>query len=71
MIITTSSINGLDGALVAYGTSKGLCVSQRLYAATQTLSIAGVAGMTLPLAKELADFGIRVMSIAPGPFGKG
>jgi NAD(P)-dependent dehydrogenase (short-subunit alcohol dehydrogenase family) len=30
----------------------------------------GVAGLTLPLAKELAPHGIRVMSIAPGPFGK-
>ncbi|KAI8343996.1 3-hydroxyacyl-CoA dehydrogenase type-2 [Chlamydoabsidia padenii] len=28
----------------------------------------GVAGMTLPLAKELAPHGVRVMSIAPGPF---
>ncbi|KAI8077817.1 short-chain dehydrogenase/reductase SDR [Halteromyces radiatus] len=28
----------------------------------------GVAGLTLPLAKELAPHGIRVMSIAPGPF---
>ncbi|KAI9489475.1 3-hydroxyacyl-CoA dehydrogenase [Zychaea mexicana] len=51
VIITTSSMLGLDGTLVGYGTSK-----------------AGVAGMTLPLAKELSEFGIRVMSIAPGPF---
>ncbi|CDS04877.1 hypothetical protein LRAMOSA07407 [Lichtheimia ramosa] len=51
VIITTSSILGLDGSLLAYGTSK-----------------AGVAGMTLPMARELADFGVRVMSIAPGPF---
>jgi 3-hydroxyacyl-CoA dehydrogenase/3-hydroxy-2-methylbutyryl-CoA dehydrogenase len=53
IIITVSSILGLDGVLVGYGTSK-----------------AGVAGLTLPLAKELSPFGIRVMSIAPGPFGK-
>ncbi|KAI7863445.1 hypothetical protein BDF14DRAFT_1959177 [Spinellus fusiger] len=51
ILITVSSVLGLDGALVGYGTSK-----------------AGVAGLTLPLAKELAGFGIRVMSIAPGPF---
>ncbi|KAI9254571.1 short-chain dehydrogenase/reductase SDR [Phascolomyces articulosus] len=51
IIITTSSMLGLDGTLVGYGTSK-----------------AGIAGMTLPLARELASFGIRVMSIAPGPF---
>lgn len=53
VIITVSSILGLDGTLVGYGTSK-----------------AGIAGLTLPLAKELAPQGIRVMSIAPGPFGK-
>ncbi|MGH8240709.1 MAG: SDR family oxidoreductase, partial [Steroidobacteraceae bacterium] len=29
---------------------------------------AGVMGMTLPIARELAMFGIRVMSIAPGIF---
>lgn len=53
IIITVSSILGLDGLLVGYGTSK-----------------AGIIGLTLPLAKELSPFGIRVMSIAPGPFGK-
>ncbi|CEG80445.1 hypothetical protein RMATCC62417_14783 [Rhizopus microsporus] len=31
-------------------------------------SKAAIAGLTLPLARELAPFGIRVMSIAPGPF---
>ncbi|KAI9028328.1 3-hydroxyacyl-CoA dehydrogenase [Phycomyces nitens] len=51
VIITVSSICGLDGILVAYGTSK-----------------AAIAGLTLPLARELAEYGIRVMSIAPGPF---
>ncbi|KAF7725979.1 Short-chain dehydrogenase reductase SDR [Apophysomyces ossiformis] len=51
VIITVSSMLGLDGTLVGYATSK-----------------AGVAGLTLPLARELAEFGIRVMSISPGPF---
>ncbi|HAG77084.1 MAG TPA: 3-hydroxyacyl-CoA dehydrogenase, partial [Thauera sp.] len=31
-------------------------------------SKAGVVGMTLPIARELARYGIRVMSIAPGIF---
>lgn len=53
IIITVSSILGLDGLLVGYGTSK-----------------AGIVGLTLPLAKELSPFGIRVMSVAPGPFGE-
>ncbi|CEP15050.1 hypothetical protein [Parasitella parasitica] len=51
IIITVSSILGLDGLIVGYGTSK-----------------AGISGLTLPLAKELAPFGIRVMSVAPGVF---
>ncbi|KAL0097858.1 hypothetical protein J3Q64DRAFT_1631945, partial [Phycomyces blakesleeanus] len=53
VIITVSSICGLDGIIVAYGTSK-----------------AAIAGLTLPLARELADHGIRVMNIAPGPFSE-
>lgn len=32
--------------------------------------VAAIAGLTLPLAKELSPFGIRVMSVAPGVFGK-
>jgi 3-hydroxyacyl-CoA dehydrogenase / 3-hydroxy-2-methylbutyryl-CoA dehydrogenase len=31
-------------------------------------SVAGVAGVILPMARELAPFGIRVMGIAPGGF---
>ncbi|EIE77905.1 hypothetical protein RO3G_02609 [Rhizopus delemar RA 99-880] len=53
IIIILSSIVGLDGVIVGYGTSK-----------------AALAGLTLPLANELSPFGVRVMSIAPGPFGK-
>ena len=39
-------------------------IGQAAYAATK----AGVAGMTLPIARELAQFGIRVCSLAPGIF---
>jgi len=31
-------------------------------------SLAGVAGLILPMARELAPFGVRVMGIAPGGF---
>jgi NAD(P)-dependent dehydrogenase (short-subunit alcohol dehydrogenase family) len=31
-------------------------------------SKAGVIGMTLPMARELGEYGIRVMTVAPGPF---
>jgi NAD(P)-dependent dehydrogenase (short-subunit alcohol dehydrogenase family) len=39
-------------------------IGQPAYAASK----AGVVGMTLPIARELAAFGIRVMTIAPGIF---
>jgi len=53
VIIMTSSITAFDGV------DGGVA-----YAAAK----AGVAGMTLPLARELAPLGVRVMSIAPGVF---
>jgi len=53
VIVTTSSITAFDGV------DGGVA-----YAAAK----AGVAGMTLPLARELAPHGIRVVSIAPGTF---
>lgn len=53
IIVNTSSVAGLDGL------TKTLAYSA---------SKAAVAGMTLPLARELGKFGIRVMGIAPGPF---
>jgi NAD(P)-dependent dehydrogenase (short-subunit alcohol dehydrogenase family) len=53
VIVTTSSITAWDGV------DGGVA-----YAAAK----AGVAGMTLPLARDLAPWGIRVVSIAPGTF---
>jgi len=54
VIVHTSSVAAFEGQ-----------IGQAAYAATK----AGVAGMTLPIARELAMFGIRVCSIAPGIFG--
>jgi NAD(P)-dependent dehydrogenase (short-subunit alcohol dehydrogenase family) len=53
VIINTASIAAFDGQ-----------IGQPAYAASK----AGVVGMTLPIARELASFGIRVMTIAPGLF---
>ncbi len=53
VIVNTASIAAFDGQ-----------IGQAAYAASK----AGVAGMTLPLARELARSGIRVMTIAPGVF---
>lgn len=53
VIVMTASVASFDGQ-----------IGQAAYAASK----AGVAGMTLPLAREYARFGIRVVSIAPGIF---
>lgn len=53
VIINTASIAAFDG-------QKG----QTAYAASK----GGVAGMCLPMARDLASHGIRVMTIAPGIF---
>merc|ERR1712157_586254 len=51
VIINVSSIAGIEG-------QKG----QLAYSASK----GGVVGMTLPMARDLARYGIRVMTIAPG-----
>ncbi|MDX1605604.1 MAG: SDR family NAD(P)-dependent oxidoreductase, partial [Candidatus Competibacterales bacterium] len=53
VIVNTASIAAFEGQ-----------VGQAAYSASK----GGVVGMTLPLARELARHGIRVMAIAPGIF---
>lgn len=53
VIVNTASIAAFDGQ-----------IGQAAYAASK----AGVAGLTLPAARELARHGIRVVTIAPGIF---
>ncbi|MBX9635484.1 MAG: SDR family NAD(P)-dependent oxidoreductase [Magnetospirillum sp.] len=53
IIINTASIAAFDGQ-----------IGQAAYAASK----GGIVGMTLPIARELARSGIRVMTIAPGIF---
>ncbi|MFS8038583.1 3-hydroxyacyl-CoA dehydrogenase [Xanthobacter sp. AM11] len=53
VIINTASIAAFDGQ-----------IGQAAYAASK----GGVAALTLPVARELARFGIRVVTIAPGIF---
>lgn len=53
VIVNTASVAAYDG-------QKG----QPAYAASK----AGVAGLTLPMARDLASYGIRVNTIAPGLF---
>ncbi len=53
VIINTASVAAFDGQ-----------IGQAAYSASK----GGVVGMTLPIAREMAKFGIRVVTIAPGLF---
>jgi NAD(P)-dependent dehydrogenase (short-subunit alcohol dehydrogenase family) len=53
VIVNTGSVAAFDGQ-----------IGQAAYSASK----AGLVGMTLPVARELARYGIRVMTIAPGIF---
>ena len=53
VIISTASVAAFEGQ-----------VGQAAYSASK----GGIAAMTLPIARELAAFGIRVLTIAPGLF---
>ena len=53
VIVNTASVAAWDGQ-----------IGQAAYAASKS----GIVGMTLPIARELARFGIRVCTIAPGLF---
>jgi len=53
VIINTASVAAFDGQ-----------IGQAAYSASK----GGIVGMTLPVARDLAELGIRVMTIAPGIF---
>lgn len=53
VIVNTASVAAFDGQ-----------IGQLAYSASK----AGIAGMTLPMARDLADKGIRVCCVAPGLF---
>jgi NAD(P)-dependent dehydrogenase (short-subunit alcohol dehydrogenase family) len=53
IVISTASIAAFDGQ-----------IGQAAYSASK----GGIVAMTLPIARELAQFGIRVLAIAPGLF---
>jgi 3-hydroxyacyl-CoA dehydrogenase / 3-hydroxy-2-methylbutyryl-CoA dehydrogenase len=53
VVINTASVAAFDGQ-----------IGQAAYSASK----GGIVGMTLPIARDLAELGIRVMTIAPGLF---
>ena len=56
---------GTRGVIV--NTASNAAFDGQIGQAAYTASKAGVAGMTLPLARDLASKGIRVCTVAPGP----
>jgi NAD(P)-dependent dehydrogenase (short-subunit alcohol dehydrogenase family) len=56
---------GTRGVIV--NTASNAAIDGQIGQAAYSASKAGVAGMTLPLARDLGSLGIRVMTIAPGP----
>ncbi len=53
VVINTASVAAFDGQ-----------IGQAAYSASK----GGIVGMTLPIARDLADLGVRVVTIAPGIF---
>jgi NAD(P)-dependent dehydrogenase (short-subunit alcohol dehydrogenase family) len=53
VVINTASVAAYDGQ-----------IGQAAYSASK----GGIVGMTLPIAREIAQFGLRVLTIAPGLF---
>jgi NAD(P)-dependent dehydrogenase (short-subunit alcohol dehydrogenase family) len=53
VVVNTASVSAFDGQ-----------IGQAAYSASK----GGIVGMTLPIAREFARYGIRVMTIAPGIF---
>jgi NAD(P)-dependent dehydrogenase (short-subunit alcohol dehydrogenase family) len=56
---------------VIISTSSGAASQGQIGQAAYSASKAGVIGMTLPVARDLADLGIRAVAIAPGLFDTG
>ena len=66
MMNTTPNADGEKGVIV--NTASAAAYEGQIGQAAYSASKAGVVGMTLPIAREFADYGIRIMTIAPGLF---
>jgi NAD(P)-dependent dehydrogenase (short-subunit alcohol dehydrogenase family) len=60
--------DGEDDRGVIVNTSSGAAWQGQVGQAAYSASKAGIMGLTLPVARDLAPLGIRVVSIAPGMF---
>jgi NAD(P)-dependent dehydrogenase (short-subunit alcohol dehydrogenase family) len=65
-MVGNEPVDGDRGVLV--NTASAAAFDGQIGQAAYSASKGGVVGMTLPIARDLADKGIRVMTIAPGLF---
>ena len=66
MVKNEPNTDGETGVVV--NCASGAAFEGQIGQAAYSASKAGVVGMTLPIAREFADYGIRVVTIAPGLF---
>jgi 3-hydroxyacyl-CoA dehydrogenase/3-hydroxy-2-methylbutyryl-CoA dehydrogenase len=64
IVTNTPNADGEKGVVI--NTASAAAFDGQIGQAAYSASKAGVVGMTLPIAREFADYGIRVMTIAPG-----
>lgn len=69
MTHNTPADTGERGVII--NTSSGAARQGQMGQAAYSASKAGVMGMTLPIARDLAEHGIRVVTVAPGLFESG
>ena len=66
MVLNTPNQDGEKGVVI--NTASAAAYDGQIGQAAYSASKAGVVGMTLPIAREFADYGIRVVTVAPGLF---
>lgn len=72
LAMTRNEPEGTSGERgVIINTASGAASQGQVGQAAYSASKAGVVGLTLPVARDLAEYGIRVVSIAPGLFDTG
>jgi NAD(P)-dependent dehydrogenase (short-subunit alcohol dehydrogenase family) len=72
LAMTRNEPEGTSGERgVIINTASGAASQGQVGQAAYSASKAGVVGLTLPVARDLAQYGIRVVSIAPGLFDTG
>ena len=66
MVLNSPDEDGEKGVVI--NTASAAAFEGQIGQAAYSASKAGVVGMTLPIAREFAEYGIRVVTVAPGLF---